>query len=408
MKKVGGHRTSAAGRGCNALGRTLKRRGSIARQDKGAENFKRSANEVISLWHNMQVMDICVTDTARQGCGKAISPETSAKISFFAFVGTICVCLLHVPWPTNSEPKRLFCLFVDAVCPTALAFFFAFSGYFLARHWKEPGWWKKAVRKRFASLVVPYFILLLAFLCFFTTFAHPDASFFHHKGLVSLLGLVPWDPPRLVPYWFMRCLFVFVLVSPLVVKAVAAGRGVCLLATAAALDLVYWVLVALQVIGMETPRIGSFFWFGFNLDGFVYFTLGVCLAMCPVPKPGARTIRVCGCVAASLVVAYLVCSHFPWSRGIHANAFIAPFLAVFLWGVLPGWKLPALFHGVMFPIYLLHIVILETYCHYRGWSGRGYPECLLILVLIFFLPILVSKTLGRMAPRLSAILFGGR
>ena len=30
--------SSAAGRGCNALGRTLKRRGSNARQDKGAEN----------------------------------------------------------------------------------------------------------------------------------------------------------------------------------------------------------------------------------------------------------------------------------------------------------------------------------------------------------------------------------
>lgn len=356
----------------------------------------------------MKFMDICVTDTARQGGGNGISPETSDKIRFFSFVGTICVCLLHVPWPMDSEPKRLFWGVILSVCPTALAFFFAFSGYFLARHGQEPGWWRKAVCKRVFSLVVPYLIWLLAFLCFFTTFAHPDFSFFHDADIPSILGFVPWNPPRLVPYWFMRCLFIFVLISPLVVKAVAAGRGICLLATAAALDLVYWVLVALQVIGMETPIIGSFFWYGFNLDGFVYFTLGVCLAMRPFQKPSARTIRICGCVAASLVVAYLVCSRFPWCRAVSPFAFIAPFLAVFLWGVLPAWRLPGIFRGVMFPIYLLHIVILETYCYYRGWSGKGYPECLLILCLIFFLPILVSKALGRVAPRLSAILFGGR
>ena len=63
MKKVGGHRThassdrlrrlgfasgdTAAGRGCNALGRTLKRRGSIARQDKGSENPERNMKVMI-------------------------------------------------------------------------------------------------------------------------------------------------------------------------------------------------------------------------------------------------------------------------------------------------------------------------------------------------------------------------
>ena len=337
-----------------------------------------------------------------------ITPEASAKISFFSFAGVVCVCLLHVPWPMNSEAKRLFWHFVYAVCPTALAFFFAFSGYFLARHCQEPGWWKNAVRKRVFSLAVPYFIWLLAFLCFFMTFAHPDASFFHHEDIASILGFVPWNPPRLVPYWFMRCLFVFVLISPLVVKAVAAGRGICLLATAYALDLVYWVLVAMQVIGMETPIIGSLFWYGFNLDGFVYFVLGVLLAMSPFPKPGARTVRICGFVAAFLVAAYLVCARFPWCRSVYPPAVVAPFLTVFLWGVLPAWRLPRFFRGVMFPVYLLHIIILETYCYYLGWNGKSTPECLLILGLIFFIPILFSKALGRLSPRLSAILFGGR
>ena len=337
-----------------------------------------------------------------------ISPEASDKISFFSFAGMVCVCMLHVPWPMDSVAKRILWGGIFSVCPTALAFFFAFAGYFLARHWQEPGWWRRAVAKRVFTLGAPYFIWLLAFLAFFTTFVRPEFSFFHYNGVASVLGLVPWNPPRLVPYWFMRCLFLFVLVSPLVVKAVAAGRGLLLVAALYALDLVYWLLVALGVIGMETPYVGSFFWYGFNLDGFVYFVLGVCLAMRPLPRLSPRAVRLCGLAAAALVVAYLACARFPWCRDVFPSAVVAPFLAVFLWHVVPAWRLPSLFRGVMFPVYLLHVVVLETYCYFRGWNGRGLPECLFILALEVFLPIFVSKAIHFASPRLAAILFGGR
>ncbi len=337
-----------------------------------------------------------------------ISPEVSAKISLFSFAGTVCVCLLHVPWPVDSEATRLLGRAILAVCPAALAFFFAFAGYFLARHAQEPGWWRQAVAKRVFTLGGPYCIWLLAFLAFFTTVVRPEFSFFHYNGIASVLGLVPWNPPRLVPYWFMRCLFLFVLVSPFVVKAVAAGWGLLLIAMLYALNLVYWLFVALGVIGMETPYVGSFFWYGFNLDGFVYFVLGIYLAMRPLPRLSARAVRVCGLVAATLVFLYLVCVRFSWCRDVFPSAVIAPFLTVFLWHVAPSWNLPSLFRGVMFPVYLLHIIVLETYCHFRGWSGRGLCECLFILALEVFLPIFVSKAIHFASPRLAAILFGGR
>ena len=64
MKKVGGHRTSAAGRGCNALGRTLKRRGSQARQDKGggkspkAELYATVSGDIVKVWSNVSAAGI--------------------------------------------------------------------------------------------------------------------------------------------------------------------------------------------------------------------------------------------------------------------------------------------------------------------------------------------------------------
>ena len=336
-----------------------------------------------------------------------MSPETSDKISFLSFAGIVCVCILHTPWPLNSAAKKLLWGGIYSVCPVALAFFFAFSGYFLARHWQEPGWWRKAVVKRVFTLVVPYFIWLLAFLSIFV-FVHPDFSFFHYDTVAELLGFVPWQPPRLVPLWFLRCLFFFALVSPLVVKAVAAGRGRLLLAAVYGLDLVYWTLVGMQVIGMETPRIGSFFWYGFNLDGFVYFVLGVHLAVRPFRPPSARTARACGCVAAALVVLYLACLRFPWCRDVYPSAIVAPFLAVFVWNAASAWKFPGIFRNVVFPVYLLHTIVLEVYCYYRGWCGRGIPECLLILAMEIALPIAVCQALRRTSSRIAALLFGGR
>ncbi len=337
-----------------------------------------------------------------------ISLASSDKIALLSFVGAVLICIFHVPWPRGTAGADLFCGFIDSIGLSVLSFFFAFAGYLLARHWQESGWWRRAVVKRIATLVVPYLIWLLAFLCLFV-YIHPtDFSFFHYDTIWSVLGFVPWNPPRLVPYWFMRCLFGFVLISPLVVKAVAAGRGILLLAVAYALDLVYWTCVAFGVIGMETPRVGSFFWYGFNIDGFVYFAAGVYLAMRPVAKPSIRVVCLCGVAAVLLIASYLVCMRFDWCRYVHPAAVVAPFLLVFVWEVLPDWKLPRLFRSVMFPIYLLHIFVLEVWCYYRTWSNRGYPECLLMMVVAIGLPILVSKALHRVAPRLAAILFGGR
>ncbi len=337
-----------------------------------------------------------------------VSPATSAKIGVLSFAGIVCIALLHVPWSQTSAAQQLLWRFLSAVCPSALAFYFAFAGFFLARHWQEPGWWRRAVVKRVFSLVVPYLIWLLAFLCIFA-FIHPDVSFYHGAGLASLLGLVPWDSPRLVPLWFLRTLFLFTLISPLVVKAIRAGHGVPLLTAVYALDLAYFGACAAGVIERDTPYVGSLFWYGFNLDGFLYFVLGVHLAVRPFQLPGAKTARACGCAAAALLALHMALAVLlEYGDEVYPSVVVAPFLAVWIWHVTPARRLPALFRGVSFPIYLMHVIVLEVYCHYRGWSGKDATECLLILALEIFVPLFVYRGLGRIAPRLAPLLFGGR
>lgn len=336
-----------------------------------------------------------------------ISPATHDKVEFFSFLSAVAVCLLHVPWPTGSEAAMLFLGLRDTICPLALPFFFMFAGFFLARHVADVGWWRRAVERRVFSLGIPYVVWLLAFLLVMLAVCR-DRSFLNGGSLVATLGLHPCRPPRLYPFWFLRCLFLFVLVSPLVVKVVRSGRGVLLMGTIYALDLVYAVLLGTHVVGPDTTRLGGLFWYGFHLDGFLYFVFGIYAALLPLAVPRARTVHLCGLVGALLVVLRLLGLHFDRWQFIYPNIVLAPPLLVYIWFSMPPLRLPAFLRGTMFPIYLMHYGVIEVYCHYRGWNYLRLPECVLIAALALALPILAAHILHRFFPRLAAFLFGGR
>ncbi len=336
-----------------------------------------------------------------------LSPTTRSKVELFSLLGALSVCLLHVPWPTGSEAAILFLGLRDTICPLALPFFFIFSGYFLARHVADEGWWRRAVTKRIFSLGVPYVIWLLAFLLVMFAICR-DRSFLNGAGLIATLGFNPCRPPRLYPFWFLRCLFFFVLISPLVVKAIVRGQGLLLMGIIYTLDLVYAVLLGTHVVGPDTTRLGGLFWYGFHLDGFFYFIFGIYAAIRPLAAPRARTVRLCGLIGAVLVVLRLLSVHFNCWQFIYPNIVLAPPLLVYFWYTIPAVQLPAFLHGTMFPIYLMHYFVIEAYCHYRGWSHLRLPECALIAALALALPILAAQILRRLFPRLATILFGGR
>lgn len=146
---------------------------------------------------------------------RAISPETSSRIANAGFIAALLVVFIHIDIPSSCP--RYVSWTVDIIetmlCGVALPAFFMISGYLLAGHVGEPGWWGRALRKRVMTLGVPY-LLWGALFFYFDYFRSHDASLI---GLINSLGFTSCEMPGLYPLWFVRSLLVLVTISPVLV-----------------------------------------------------------------------------------------------------------------------------------------------------------------------------------------------
>ena len=153
----------------------------------------------------------------------------------------------------------------------AVPYFFLASGFFLAGHVGEQGWWKREARKRIGTLLIPLVIWCLIgtiWGAFWTACANYLAG--------RPLGYdIPFCNGEWVPgvgiLWFVRNLFLLVLVS----KAIAwmierigwVWIGVCFA--------IYWsVYTCLNPVKPDLAWQG-FLVYGFSLEGLSYFSLGI-------------------------------------------------------------------------------------------------------------------------------------
>lgn len=346
--------------------------------------------------------------------GTKISAPLSAKIGNLNLFATLCICIMHMSktqWATT--PSRI----LDIVLSMAMPTFFLLSGYLLVGHCDTTkpfggDFLKKALKKRVSTLLISYIILsIFWFICKYA---------FHKIGVIywgcedtitidaltplSVLGLTPPTLPGLGVMWYIRMLFIFIIVSPLLIEIMRHGKTMAFLTVLA-------LLVTTIILGIKFPESPTtkdlttlHLTWTFRPSGFLFFALGIALRFY---WNGNMTLS----FAIGAGIIFVLGHIFPI---VPYFGYILPLLLIsFLFGILPATPAPSILYRNPFAIYVIHPMV--TYganlvckaCHLMNWYGT-YSSTIVEFSLSVIIAVLIAETLRRKSPKWHQLLLGGR
>lgn len=342
---------------------------------------------------------------------RVIDDRLSRKFRNMAFACSLLVVLIHalpamgsVVFSRNTIGLWFACeFFKQGICQIAVPFFFFAAGFFLAGRTDDPFWYRKALKKRFWTLVIPYCIFDLAYWvwiksfggfasvlgggCFWSSF---DVSV---GSLLTVAGFA-LQKPFLGLLWFVRCLILLVLISPFVV-ALTRNRRVG----------VVWLGVCFVAYGALSPSAwpgSDWAWvlfYDFTLMGLFWFSAGMFLRRNPLK------VRISPAVCLASGLGLLALNVLARKVGLVGSVYLGwlslPFLMYGLWAMMPT----SFALEYAFPIYILHRFFLTPYQALVKASLAGSVGGFAFSVLTAVVCIVVLK---KIAPKFSAVVFGGR
>ena len=350
----------------------------------------------------------------------SISKETSRRMAVMSFVCACMIVLIHcTPAPDKSTWQWWIAnlLGANGLCRIAVPWFFLASGFFLAGHFGEDGWYGREVSKRVKTLLVPFVLWALIGIIFAWCmwYGIQKAGYvcnvrnpFENGVCVGILQAVGFDVARMNigPIWYLRMLFILVVLSPALYWFLR--RSGCLL------PIVFLVGYGVYDVFVHF----SDFWeYVFSLRGLAYFMVGVAI------RAGAfkRVAGICWVRHYALFVGLgaLLLNAFARCRGLelveNATDFLmVPLLLVGVWTVMSGLNPPILLVRQSFAIYVLHGLFLHVSIALVVMLGfRSLMDTSLLISAVRWLfaigcSIIVSLVLKRSTPRVATVLFGGR
>lgn len=339
-----------------------------------------------------------------------INQQNSQKIKNMSLLCAALVILIHIDFPSGLTSRfwPISIPLIDGIADVAVPFFFVVSGYFLAFHFEEAGWWSRETKKRVSSLLVPFVlwsgigILTVAPL---DLVAHRPIG----TGLYRFHGCdITWTQflnldlscwPMVGPLWYVRCLFIFVVVSPIVVRLIDKFKY-------------FWfvgIFVLPHLVGRIWPSSSIFFVYWFSLSGLLYFSVGIFLQRHGVKHRlfySSKFAGLVGLLGLALLVVKTISAYYHVKSGV--QSFLIPSLMYAFWHFMPARKLPDWLTACSFPIYLMHILFFPA-IEMLNLCG-GIPEIMSIekFVIGFIGPIIVAVVLRKFMPKVALYLFGGR
>lgn len=350
-----------------------------------------------------------------------IRVELSEKIKSFALLCTAMVVGIHVAGYQEHGTVMWWWSRIGhcGVFLIAVPFFFTASGFFLAGHFVEFGWWRRECLKRIRSLLIPYVIWSVVAIVLKISII-VAVNFAHGRGLLENMptswrwwtrafGVYPFCYPEVVPLWYLRTLMIFVFISPLLYCAVKwVGWRILLV-----------IYLAHGVIGVsDGDRFHLFMHYTFTCCGLSFFILGMILRIGEYAvEAKGKMIPIVSLLMGILVlvVSFVVSVESRWFL-IARMAFIPLFLYS-LWNLMPTIKLPTWLCSAAFSIFLMHVLVwrligaVELAMH-ANCFGFLRPSNMVDWgvkwIVGFGGALALSVVLRKAFPKFACIAFGGR
>lgn len=352
-------------------------------------------------------MGICNNDMCAQVVD--VSEAMSNRLKNMSFLCACLVVLIHVPWayPCGSFGWWFSEIVAKGVSRVAVPFFFFNAGFFLVGHIGEKNWWRDAVHKRIKSLLIPFYIWNLLFVLYVTainvvkTIVRSDGVVdnisFSPIRFLKIIGIWPLSSPELGPLWFVRSLFIMVILAPVLVRL---ARPLCIIVAGSAFALIYPFLYdKLYHPWLEIFRMGPL-----SVMAFFCTLVGVWVRVRDynfvLRRKHCYALLIIGC---SMVIGYSTFLRFgiiPFGI-IRLKLFAVPLLLLGMLGIMPKEvRFPAMV-SCAFPLYLSHDFLIELF----RLHNRGGAFCALCAITV---PIGCSIIARKIVPKCCSVIWGGR
>lgn len=341
-----------------------------------------------------------------------IDKTISCKIANMGLCCAVLIVLNHINSRFPEGSLEWFWANTIAGAPFAVPYFFVVSGFLLAGHMQTPNWWGTEVYKRIKSLIFPFFFWNIAMLAYHVlllmglnfcahreVMANVDLSF---SRIASALGFDFFSQPEAGQLWYVRSLFFFVLLSPLIKRYIGKWFLVILFAV--------YVAICPDTSAATGNWRMAFRWF-FSLEGLFYFSVGVFLWHNPIHLRLSKWVAWCVFLLgfALFVLGGVKPGVLSYSRVV-GNVFAL----VGAWMLVSANPWPKWITSISFPIYIVHPILLSVaFLVAYHIPGMGFLRTTLVgwfLIALWSVvgSMLFSLLLLKGGNKFGALIFGGR
>ena len=288
---------------------------------------------------------------------KQLDRSLSCKISNMGFLCACLVVLIHCP-VSQTHFWHIEFFLKTKLTMIAVPCFFMISGFMLARHISEERWYIDAVKKRIRTLLVPLLVLDALWFPIKYGVHYIGVSRFGADGsaevmrltlhnVLSGIGIIPWGHTVVIGMWYIKALFLLVVVSPAMKILVCQGKARMLVS----LFCIFMLSIVQNTFWQEGVWV-----YELNLQWAFYFMIGMALYM----YDGLNTVARLKYMSVVIMVVALYCLERNIGQLMRSMTLVCATLAmsVAVWSLVPSRQWPQYLVGNSFPVFVTHGMIL--------------------------------------------------